>query len=245
MTRKNYTLTKSVYVRSLQCERAMYLDIYHPKLAHYSPETLQRFRHGRAFERSFKDTFPDAIDLNFHLGMNICRYPALTASLLQQEGPVEIFEAGFIHDDVLILADVVRKNLDGTLTIFEVKSSYNITDTLLNDVAIQYYVITHALPRIAHESLFSKPLRIKRFNLLCADCDYGFRSHDVTEQARRLAADIPQRLQHLKEVLRGPEPDIAPDTSDYGRCNTPYACPYQAHCLRHPSPAQEPVPSAQ
>lgn len=231
MTKKSYILTKSKYVRALQCERAMYLDVHSPHLARYAPETLQRFRQGRAFERTFKDTFPNAIDISQRLGMSTSRYPALTDSLLQQEGPIELFEAGFLYDGVLVLADVVCKDPEGYLTIFEVKNATAISDTLLNDVAIQYYVITHALERLSNEQLFASPLHLKQFNLLYHDSDSNFHADDITEQACDLSADIPQRLQHFKEVLRGPEPAIAPDTSTLGHCQRPRPCPYQSHCL--------------
>lgn len=227
--RKGYLLTKSKYIRGLQCERALYLDIYRPGLARYSPETLAKFRQGRAFERTFKDTFPDAIDVSQRLGMRMSQYPVLTADLLQHDGPVQLFEAGFLHDDVLVLADVVCKEADGSVVIYEVKNSDHVSDTFINDVAIQYYVISHALA--ASGSLFAQPLALRQFNLLVHDPDGAFRPVDLTDRARHLAADIPQRLQHFKALLRGPEPAIQPAA----HCLLPYPCPYQRHC-QHPEP---------
>ena len=44
-----HLLSKSKYIRGLQCERALWLDIHCPQLAHYPAATLARFRQGRDF----------------------------------------------------------------------------------------------------------------------------------------------------------------------------------------------------
>ena len=74
-----YRLTKSKFILGLQCEKALYLDVYKPNLAYYPPETLARFRKGRDFEAKVKALFPNAIDISQQLGRNIQRYPELTA----------------------------------------------------------------------------------------------------------------------------------------------------------------------
>ncbi|MCQ2261339.1 MAG: hypothetical protein MJZ77_08125 [Bacteroidales bacterium] len=223
---KSYILTKSKYIRGLQCVKAMYLDVYHPKLARYSPETLAKFRQGRAFERTFKGTFPDVVDISQRLRMRMDQYPVLTASLLQQEGPVTLFEAGFLYDGVLVLADVLHKQPDGSVVIYEVKNSGAVSDTFAHDVAIQHYVISHALADIS--DLFHDALRLTQFNLLYHDDEGHFIPQNLTARARSLADDIPARLSRFKALLREKEePAVAPSA----HCDTPYECPYKRHCL--------------
>ena len=74
-----YRLTKSKFILGLQCEKALYLDIYKPQLAYHSPETLCRFRMGRDFEAKIKSQFDNGIDISQILRGNIQKYPELTS----------------------------------------------------------------------------------------------------------------------------------------------------------------------
>jgi len=142
-----HLLSKSKYIRGLQCERALWLDVHEPRLARYTAEQMRRFDRGRDFEYAFKSLFPDGIDLSAELGRNVDLYPARTAELLDLRpcpaAKTVLFEAGFQYDDVLVLADVVCQREDGSLDIYEVKSGTTISDTYRRDAALQHYVISH------------------------------------------------------------------------------------------------------
>lgn len=216
MAEKTYCLTKSKYVRGLQCERALYLDVYQPKLAYYPPETLARFRKGRGFEASFKGTFRDAIDVSARLGRRMDSYPQLTQELLSQEGRVTLFEAGFLYDGVLVLADVVCKSPDGVVDVYEVKNGIEAKHVFQQDIAIQHYVVSHCLPSLRH------------FFLLHNDGSDGFVSIDFASQSELRHQSIAEHIARFKSVLHGEEPTIAMDS----HCDTPYVCPYKRHCQR-------------
>ena len=51
-----------------------------------------------------------------------------------------MYEAVFIHDDTLIMLDVIVREGEKWRAI-EVKSSLSISETYLNDAALQYYVL--------------------------------------------------------------------------------------------------------
>ncbi len=73
-----HLLSKSKYIRGLQCDRALWLDVHNPRLAKYTREQMQRFDRGREFEYAFKDTFPNGIDLSAELKRNVDASPELT-----------------------------------------------------------------------------------------------------------------------------------------------------------------------
>lgn len=221
-----HLLTKSKYIRGLQCEKALYLDVYKPRLARYSAETLKKFRGGRDFERTFKDTFPGGIDISGRLRAQVDKYPALTAQLLQQEGEVVLFEAGFRYNEVLVLADVVHKSADGAITIYEVKNGKAVSDTFRQDVAVQHYVISRALRQLSAENLFAPQLQLNHFYVLYNDGTDGFAKEDLLEFAQGELDDIAVHVEHFKEVLQGAEPCIAPSP----HCCQPYECPYGWYC---------------
>ena len=221
-----HLLSKSKYIRGLQCERALWLDVHCPQLARYPAATLARFKQGRDFEREFKDTFPHGIDISGRLRGRIMQYPVLTARLLSQAGDVVLFEAGFIHDSVLVLADVLHKHADGSVTVYEVKDSPHVSDTFRHDVAIQHYVIAHALPLVVQPDLFSPTPELRHFYLLHHDDKGSFVQEELTDYARDQWDTTAHNIARFKAIVEGNEPTIP--VSDH--CQQPYACPYQHHC---------------
>ena len=214
-----HLLSKSKYIRGLQCDRALWLDVFNPRLARYSAEQMRRFDRGREFEYTFKDTFPNGIDISAELKRNVDAYPGLTAMYLDKEEEVDLFEAGFLYDDVLVLADVVHKDHDGFLDIYEVKSGNVLSETYKRDAALQHYVISHCRS-------------INRFCVVYNGADgvngsNGFSVVDLTEELAAQHDEIARNIAAMKIILQGTN---EPDTPTGQHCVTPYECPYQAHC---------------
>jgi len=222
-----HLLSKSKYIRGLQCERALWLDVHEPRLARYTAEQMRRFDRGRDFEYAFKALFPDGIDLSAELKRNVDLYPARTAELLDlrpcSAAKTVLFEAGFQYDDVLVLADVVCQREDGSLDIYEVKSGTTLSDTYRRDAALQHYVISHCR-------------RIRSFSIVYSgmDGENGANGQDgrfaIVDLTAELAAEgdrIAANIAEMKTIVRA---TAEPDTPTGQHCLTPYACPYQHHC---------------
>ena len=222
-----HLLSKSKYIRGLQCERALWLDVHEPRLARYTAEQMRRFDRGRDFEYAFKSRFPDGIDLSAELKRNVDLYPARTAELLDlrpcSAAKTVLFEAGFQYDDVLVLADVVCQREDGSLDIYEVKSGTTLSDTYRRDAALQHYVISHCR-------------RIHSFSIVYngVDGENGVDGQDgpfaIVDLTAELAAEgdrIAANIAEMKTIVRA---TAEPDTPTGQHCLSPYACPYQHHC---------------
>ena len=223
----SHLLSKSKYIRGLQCDRALWLDVHEPRLARYTAEQMRRFDRGRDFEYAFKSRFPDGIDLSAELGRNVDLYPARTAELLDlrpcSAAKTVLFEAGFQYDDVLVLADVVCQREDGSLDIYEVKSGTTLSDTYRRDAALQHYVISHCR-------------RVNSFSIVYNGLDgaNGANGQDgpfvIVDLTAELAAEgdrIAANIAEMKAIVRA---TAEPDTPTGQHCLTPYACPYQHHC---------------
>ena len=216
----SHLLSKSKYIRGLQCDRALWLDVFNPRLARYTAEQMRRFDRGRDFEYAFKSQFPDGIDLSAELKRNVDAYPARTAELLDKGDGEALFEAGFLYDDVLVLADVVQQRDDGTLDIYEVKSGTALSETYRRDAALQHYVISHCRS-------------INKFCIVYNGADgvngsNGFNIVDLTEELAAQHDEIACNVAAMKEILRHGEP--ATPTGQH--CLEPYACPYQHYCAQ-------------
>ena len=210
-----HLLSKSKYIRGLQCDRALWLDVFNPRLARYTAEQMRRFDRGRDFEYAFKATFPDGIDLSAKLKRNVDAYPARTAELLDKGDGVALFEAGFLYDDVLVLADVVQQREDGTLDIYEVKSGTALSETYRRDAALQHYVISHCR-------------EINTFSIVYANPDGGFIKEELSAALQDQHGEIEKNIAAMKDILRHGEPD----TPTGQHCLEPYACPYQHYCAQ-------------
>ena len=238
---QGYILTKSKYIRGLQCDRALWLDVFNPKLARYSAEQMRRFDQGREFEYSFKATFPDGIDISAQLKRDTSAYPVLTAQLLDTHNTVDLFEAGFLYNDVLVLADVVHRRPDGSLDIYEVKSGSTLSDTYRRDAALQHYVISHCRQintfNIVHKAPKSNPPNNSDYS---EHSDYSENSDhsdpsatpftivDLTADHQAAHPEIEHHIAVMKDILTHGEP--ATPTGQH--CLTPYACPYQHYCAQ-------------
>lgn len=224
-----HLLSKSKYIRGLQCERALWLDVHSPNIARYTREQMQRFSRGREFEYAFKAQFPDGIDLSSELRHNVDAYPKRTEQLLNAGSGVILFEAGFLYNDVLVLADVVHKREDGTLDIYEVKSGNVLSETYKRDAALQHYVISHCREirtfSIVHapgdadgsSAMQASRLRSQPFTIV-----------DLTEELATLHEEIEKNIAAMKDIIRSGEP--ATPTGQH--CLEPYACPYQHYCAQ-------------
>lgn len=235
-----HLLSKSKYIRGLQCERALWLDVHEPRLARYTAEQMRRFDRGRDFEYAFKSRFPDGIDLSAELKRNVDLYPARTAELLDKGDGVALFEAGFLYDDVLVLADVVHQNTDGTLDIYEVKSGTTLSDTYRRDAALQHYVISHCRRihsfSIVYAGSAGVPPATGYADVPSAQiiaggtpAHPGFVIVDLTADLAAEGDRIAANIAEMKTIVRA---TAEPDTPTGQHCLTPYACPYQHYCAK-------------
>ena len=226
----SYQLTKSKFIHGLQCEKALYLDVFDPSKGYYPKETLDRFKKGRDFERRVKDCFPEGIDVSAKMLGHMSRYAPYTAKMLMCPGPVTLYEAGFEYDGVLVLADIVTKDEDGSVTVYEVKDSDHVSEVFKMDVAIQHYVISHALEAMMPHDIFCTQLMLKQFYLAyrneeTAPC-VPYQTEDLFSFAQVQEPFVATNISRFKQVLQeGPSPVTLDD-----HCQTPYPCPYLKYC---------------
>lgn len=238
MSRK-LLLSKSRYIRGMQCEKAMYLETFRHRLAEIKPETLRAFDKGRRFERCVKDTFPHAHDLGATCGSNIHRNVLATTKLLAQPGIVTIFEAGFEYESSLVLADVLCRNEQGEIDLYEIKNSDSAKEVFRQDIFVQYWVISHALQAMStaegmkqHIRSFSLVLRPSEsddfIGLATSSCASltPFQQINLTSEAEAQLPVVERRIVHFQDVLKGTEPV----TKMGGQCDAPYECPFKNYC---------------
>ncbi|MFZ5996114.1 MAG: hypothetical protein ACOYW7_01290 [Nitrospirota bacterium] len=132
-------LSKSLYIRGLQCHKSLYLHKHNPKLKDEAPAELGAlFQTGYEVGEHAKKLFPNGVEIPYE-GLSHEAQIAMTLNEFRK-GSSTIYEATFIYDDVFVRVDILNRGPEGW-EIYEVKSSTEVKDVHLEDTAIQYYVL--------------------------------------------------------------------------------------------------------
>ncbi|OGU58567.1 MAG: hypothetical protein A2V66_14935 [Ignavibacteria bacterium RBG_13_36_8] len=222
-----HILSKSSFLKGIQCEKHLYLYKYHPELQDQLTE-LQKavFNRGHEVGKLARELFPNGIDASPKTHFDYSGALKLTDKLITDKENV-IYEAAFQSDDVLVASDIVVR--DGEKwKIYEVKSSTSISEVYLLDAAVQYYVISKCGIEISDFSIIYINNGYVRKSEL--ELDRFLKIESVLELIQKEQADIENEIQRLKKVLAGKKiPEI--DIGEY--CTHPYTCSFFGTCWKH------------
>jgi len=218
-------LSKSQFIRGLQCHKSLWLYKNRPELRE-EPEADQQAAMdiGQDVGRLARELFPDGEEIVFELdkiGDNIQR----TKNLIQTGGQT-IYEAAFVHDDILVFTDILHKGEEGW-ELYEVKASGSVKDVYLNDVALQVHVLTGGGITLAKACLVhinTGYVRLGEFDL-----HSFFVIADLTETVLEMQEVVQQEIVRMRQAVAGEMPaiDIGP------HCSDPYECNFSAFCWQH------------
>jgi hypothetical protein len=218
-------LSKSFFIRGLQCPKSLYLHKYHPELRdEISEEQEALFQTGFEVGKYAQQLFPGGIEIPYDETSHTSQLEMTRAEI--EQGTDTLYEAAFSHDDVFLKVDILHKGQQGW-EIFEVKSSTEIKDVYLDDSAIQYYVLTGSgLP-------VSKVFLVHINNQYIREGDIDpkslFTINDITDTVKDKQPFIAENIVKLKAMLKADMPDI--DIGEH--CGNPYPCDFQGYCRRH------------
>ena len=218
------TLSKSLYIRGLQCEKSLWLKKKRPEVLQAPDDGAQAvFDTGTSVGELACELFSGGERIKYTGDFNA--QIAKTKELIENGAKV-IYEATFCFEGILVMVDILCVG-DYGLVINEVKSSTSVKEVYIDDAAIQYYVIS------------SLGYKVSGVNIIHIDNSYArgekleieklFHAEDVTEQIIQKQTEIPQILNKFEEILSRnvePEVDIGP------HCSDPYHCDAWEYCWR-------------
>lgn len=223
-----HILSKSTYIKGLQCEKALYMQKKHPYLRDkLSIEQRAKFQRGTDVGVLAHDYFPGGIDMSPASPSQFPKRVQETMANLSNPEVNVMYEAVFQYNDTLIMLDMLVRDGDHWLAV-EVKSSLRLSDTYYNDAALQYYVLHGCQVPLSDFKLMylndgyvkEGPIDVKRLFKLESVMDY------VVERE----AFVAQNVERLKAVVALPHAPLV----DIGtQCHTPYPCDFQGHCWKH------------
>ena len=222
-----YQLSKSTFIRGLQCEKSLYLYKKHYKLKDPTTPFLQAiFDQGNSVGILAQSLFPGGVDASPESHFKVYESVEKTKSFLDK-GEKIIYEATFFHDGVIVALDVLVKDAQGWKA-YEVKSSTSVSDTYVKDAAIQYYTILNSgidLKDISIVYINNQYVREGKLKI-----DELFTIESVKDRVLEYLPAIPNKVSRLKSVI---EKTSAPDVEIGTHCSKPYVCDFKATCWKN------------
>lgn len=215
-------LSKSQYVKGLQCPKILWLKKNKGDEAEVSAFSRRIMRIGTEVGDLAKGRFGDYVEIPFDRD----DFPGMAerTSKLMAEGAPIICEATFVHEDNVCLVDILRVDAGG-VDVIEVKASNSVKDCHYDDVAYQVWVLEHCGITVKSASLMHLNSGYLRDGEL--DLERLFDIEDITGEVRARIDDVPDNIEAIVEVKEGEdEPQVDPGD----QCDDPYSCEFKEYC---------------
>ena len=221
----NAYLSKSLFIRGLQCHKSLYLQKYHPeRKGEVSDEQEALFQVGFEVGEYAKQLFPGGIEIPYEENNYAGQVEKTRAEI--DKGITTIYEAAFSYDNVFVKVDILHKGPKGW-EIYEVKSSTEVKEVHLNDIAVQHYVVKGSGIKFSSASIVH--INNEYMKQGTVEVDKLFAKEDVTKEVTVRQRTVKRELAKIRDMLNGEIPvvDIGP------HCDDPYECDFKGHCWRH------------
>jgi len=222
------TLSKSQYIRGLQCVKSLWLKKYKPDLLSESESSSEAtLDTGHKVGELACELFPDGVAIPDEV-TSLDKKVALTQQLIDK-GEKNIYEASFQYEGIFVAVDILHINDDKTVEIYEVKSSTDVKEVYLDDLSIQYYVLKGLGYTIKSANLVHINRDYVREDSL--EIDKLFTIVNLTDEVKELQHNIPEHLEHFQSFLNDKENEPEIDIGTH--CLNPYTCDAMEHCWKH------------
>lgn len=223
-----HRLSKSTYIRSLQCQKSLYLHAKRPFLRDkISAEQLLKFRRGTDVGILARQLFPGGMDMTPKSPSALSHKKDETLTLISDPKVNVLYEAVFEHDEVLIMLDILVRQGSGWRAI-EVKSSRKLSPTYFSDAALQLYV------------LIGNNLMVNSFSLMHINENYVFDGNlkleelfIATEVLPELKGQLSATADSISRAKKTLDLNKSPEVAPGAHCQNPYPCDFQGHCWKH------------
>lgn len=227
-------LSKSKYTRFCQCPKMLWMDTYCPELAVQDESLERRFQEGNEVGDLAMGILGDYVETTAYTADGKLDIPAMLKNTKKYliEGKINICEAAFTKNGCYCAVDILHKTEDG-YEIYEVKSSADIKDVYLLDVAYQRWVLEQSGLKITGTYLVFIDNNYVREGKI--DIHRLFKVQNVTDAILPYYADVCENTARAKAYLAQ---KIEPEMQIGEQCSNPYDCVYWQYCAKDmPSPS--------
>ncbi len=223
----SHLLSKSSFIRGVQCEKQLYLYKYHyNKMDQLSEMQKAIFKRGTDVGILAQQLFPNGIDASPKSQFEYAKAVVVTKNLINEKQKI-IYEASFNFSAVLAVADIVVIEKNG-LKVFEVKSSTSISETYIRDAALQYWVISNCGYKIKDFSItYINNQYVRKGEI---ELDKLFITESVLKLILPLQKWVEENVKGFKKTL---SQKIIPKIDIGEHCYDPYTCGFYEYCRKH------------
>lgn len=234
-------ISKTDFVRGLQCEKMLWLDAHAPELKIIPPEIQEKLDKGNEFGDAAMGIFGDFVETTTYRDDGRLNFTAMmekTQQLLQSGTPV-ICEGSFSWYGNFCAADILKKEKNGH-TMYEVKNTFYVRDTFLTDLGFQAFILQKCGVRLNGVHLVlrgdtppqdSTPDNFEPNATYLEHNGFRYRIIDVTHAVKPAMRLASERIFELGKIKK--KDAVMPDIPVGERCETPYRCWYFEHCHKN------------
>ncbi|MGA2235627.1 MAG: DUF2779 domain-containing protein [Terriglobales bacterium] len=218
------TISKSKYMAGVQCLKRLYWQVHEPELGGVpDAAAVAIMEQGRDVGKLARRLFAGGVEVPFGDPEQAIR---ITRELIANPEVPAIFEAAFEDAGVFVRVDILHRRRDGRWRLIEVKSTADLKEQHLDDVAIQYRVVSRSGLDLASACLMHMN-RNYVFDGGSIDVRRLFKIRNLTRRVERLQPKLTFLLRSELRVLVMPKaPDIPPGL----HCTNPITCEFFDRC---------------
>jgi hypothetical protein len=195
-------LTKSQYVAGVQCLKRLYLIVNEPQMAAESDACSQTMlAQGREVGLLARQLFPRGVAVDSRNPEQAIRE---TRELIANPAVPAIFEGAFEHKGVFVRVDILQRRKDKRWRLIEVKSTADLKDHHLDDVAIQTRIVSRSGVDLAATYL-AHVNRDYVFQGGSVDARSFFRMRNLTRRVEKAQSDLGVQLRLEIRALAMPQ----------------------------------------
>jgi predicted RecB family nuclease len=218
-------ISKSKFCAGAQCLKRLYLLVHEPKLAEQPSAAVQAImQQGHEVGMLARQLFPGGVEVRSYRGLD--QAIRVTRELVTNHEIPAIFEGVFEHGGVLVKVDILQRRRDKRWRLIEVKSSTSVKEEHLDDVAIQYRVLSRCGLDVGSCCL-AHVNRNYVFQSGNVDPWRFFRIRNITRQVEKLQPTLTFQLRSQFTVLSMPK---APNIPPGQHCSNPVQCEFFDRC---------------
>jgi predicted RecB family nuclease len=217
-------ISKSKFVAGCQCLKRLYWQVHEPELGGVPDATaLAIMEQGREVGKLGRLLFVGGVEVRSGDPEQAIR---ITRELIANPEVPAIFEAAFENGGVFVRVDILHRRRDGRWRLIEVKSTADLKEQHLDDVAIQYRVVSRSGLDLASACL-AHVNRNYVFQGGSIDVWRFFKIKNLTQRVERLLPKLTFLLRSELRVLVMPK---APDIPAGPHCTNPVTCEFFDRC---------------
>ena len=218
------TISKSRFVAGCQCLKRLYWQVHEPELGGVpDAAAVAIMEQGREVGRLARQLFAGGVEVPFGDPEQAIR---ITRELIANPEVPAIFEAAFENGGVFVRVDILHRRRDGRWRLIEVKSTADLKEQHLDDVAIQHRVVSRSGLDLA-SSCLAHVNRNYVFQGGSIDVRRFFKIRNLTRRVERLLPKLTFQLRSELRVLVMPNP---PDIPTGPHCTNPVTCEFFDRC---------------